>query len=239
MDRTGLRPTTDGSAGSEQAALDDMNKNYPKQQQSVPHPAPEPPQPEPPKPPKPSKPSKPTPKPPSTPSHIKHYNPDHGENDSPFFSDEIVEEVFGNIYPMGAYTIKEGKPFTPRQERIEQKTTEFILGNAYDTLSTTAEEFISTAIKSSDDVPIGIGDLATPKISGMLNFIGFGIDYSSMVNDGVSEDKALTAAILHTIVGIGVGALFANSGLAIGAIILLTIITNMFLNNIVDSIIIR
>ena len=237
VDGTGLRPTTDGSAGSDKIANDYMIATYYKQQASahpeMTQPAPEPPKPEPPKP------SKPTQKSPSTPSHIKHYNPDHGENDSPFFSDEIVEEVFGNIYPMGAYTIKEGKPFTPAQERIDKKTTEFILGNWYDAFSTTADEFISTAIKTLDNVPIGIGDLAKTQMSGMLNFIGFGIDYSSMVNDGISEDKALTAAILHTMVGIGVGALFANSGLAIGAIILLTIITNMFLNNIVDSIIIR
>ena len=138
---------------------------------------------------------------------------------------------------MGAYTIKEGKPFTPKQERIEQKTIKFILGNWYDAVSTTADEFISTAIKSSDDVPIGIGVLATPKISGMLNFIGFGIDYSSMVNDGVSEDKALTAAILHTIVGIGVGALLASAG-ATGGLLALGIFTlSLFLNYLIDSII--
>ena len=89
MDRTGLRPTTDGSAGSEQAALEDMNKNYPKQQQSVPHPAPEPPKPEESKPSKSSSGKKSSTS--ATPSYIKQYNPDHNEFE-PSYTIEIPNE---------------------------------------------------------------------------------------------------------------------------------------------------
>ena len=215
-----------------------MKETYPKQQQSA-APTPTPPPPQTPKPAssKSSKSSKSSNTSASKPAYVKYYNPDHTENEPAFFSDEVVEEVFGNIYPMGAYTIKEGKPFTPRQERIEQKTTEFVFGNAYDALSTTAEEFISTAINTLDNVPIGIGDLAKTQISSTLGILGFCIDLSGMVNDGVDENKALAAAFIHAAVGFGVGMFLANAGLGVGFTILLTLLFNVAINKIVDSII--
>ena len=173
VDRTGLRPTTDGSAGSEQAALEDMNKNYPKQQQSVPHPAPEPPKSETPKP---SKPSKPTPKPPSTPSYIKQYNPDHNEFEPPFYDDTVLEE-------------KEDNP----------NLSENIFENvAVDTSSAGTKKYIEKQINLFDDVlPNNVVKTALKNVDELFSFGGAFIDFAGQLVDGRDVDDALMMTGFH------------------------------------------
>jgi len=175
VDRTGLRPTTDGSAGSEQAALEDMNKNYHKQQHIVPHttppqPAPEPPQPEPPKP------SKPTQKSPSTPSYIKQYNPDHNEFEPPFYDDTVLEE-------------KEDNP----------NLSENIFENvAVDTSSAGTKKYIEKQIKLFDDVlPNNVVKTALKNVDELFSFSGAFIDFAGQLVDGRDVDDALMMTGFH------------------------------------------
>ena len=170
VDRTGLRPTTDGSAGSEQAALDDMNKNYPKQQQSVPHPAPEQPKPEPPKPSKSSSGKKSSTS--STPSYIKQYNPDHNEFEP-------------------AFTIEDSK------EEVENTTdsTEKFFANVIEDVVTTSYQAVGTGlikVSSASHFKSHIDDAL--KLNGAaFTVAGVGIDFVGELQDG---NGVLGAAIL-------------------------------------------
>jgi len=171
VDRTGLRPTTDGSAGSEQAALEDMNKNYHKQQHIVPHTTPPQPAPEPPKP-EPPKTSKPSQKSPSTPSYIKQYNPDHNEFEP-------------------AFTIEDSK------EEVENTTdsTEKFFANVIEEAVTTSYEAVGTGVINltrGAHFKSYIDDLL--KIKGAaFNAMGIGIDFIGELKDG---NGVLGAAIL-------------------------------------------
>ena len=175
VDRTGLRPTTDGSAGSEQAALEDMNKNYHKQQHIVPHTTPPQPAPEPPKP-EPPKTSKPSQKSPSTPSYIKQYNPDHNEFEPPFYDDTVLEE-------------KEDNP----------NLSENIFENvAVDTSSAGTKKYIEKQIKLFDDVlPNNVVKTALKNVDELFSFSGAFIDFAGQLVDGRDVDDALMMTGFH------------------------------------------
>ena len=88
-----------------------------------------------------------------------------------------------------------------------------------------------------DDLPIGIGDLAKTQISRTLGILGFCIDVSGMVNEGVDENKALAAAFIHAAVGVVVGLLLAKYKLVGVTLVVATMALTWVLNEIVNYVI--
>ena len=182
MDGTGLRPTTDGSAGSKDIADKYMIETYPKQYESVIEslpPIPEPPKPEPPKP------SKPTQKSPSTPSYIKQYNPDHNEFEPAY----TIEKAEGTSGGENINDVDSGKADV--QEFIEGVVSNYTVDKMADT---------ATAYWANSIVRHSI--LETSKaIDDILRFtpvVGVAIDASLRIIEGEEINHAVNKAVLVT-----------------------------------------
>ena len=228
MDRTGLRPTTDGSAGSDKIANDYMFETYHKQVTSVPHPArePEPPKPEPPKP------SKPTQKSPSTPSYIKQYNPDHNEFEAPAIIQVVtsvaINTVTNYIFDGISNYVGSVAGEAARQAAI---STNPISGMQLAPVSGNLPNFATNA----DDISRHIAKVT----SGVTKVVGYAtggvLDYLFQVHSGEDEKDALIKTLLHVGVTVAVTAAGITGGLAFGMSLLGTFLVDLVYDN-ADSI---
>ena len=221
VDRTGLRPTTDGSAGSEQAALEDMIKNYHKQQQSVPHPAPEPPQPEPPKSSKSSSGKKSSTS--STPSYIKQYNPDHNEFE-PAYTIEKAEGTSGeeNINDVAS-----------SKADVQDFIEDVVLNYTVDTMS---EAFTESWSRSIIRHSVLEASRAADDILRFSPVIGIGLDAGLRIIDGEEMHHAINKSVLVTMsVSATTCAIVAIGGTMTPLIALLSLMISVLIDTAVSS----
>ena len=225
VDGTGLRPTTDGSAGSKDIADKYMIETYPKQYESVIEslpPIPEPPKPEPPKP------SKPTQKSPSTPSHIKHYNPDHSEFE-PSATIQAVTSVTINIATKYIFDGISNYVGSVAGEAARQAaiSTNPISGMQLAPVSGNLPNFATNA----DDISRYVAKVT----SGVTKVVGYAtggvLDYLFQVHSGEDEKDALIKTLLH----VGIGVAMAAIGLSTIATFALTLVATMAFDWVYDN----
>ena len=218
MDRTGLRPTTDGSEGSDEIANDYMIATYYKQQASA-HPEMTQPAPEPPKTTH-GKWSKNTFKT-VLPINFRYYNVDHTEFQSPF---EYADK-YGNIT----------NPPEAKQSSLFGGLTESIATSVF---FKKFENNIKNNIKSFKSVLTNdVADIAKNNTDELFGFGGPFIDFASQIVDGKEVDEALAMTGFYLAVEwafvAAVTAILPTS-ISFFAIIIGTAIA-VFINNIIDN----